>query len=100
MNAIVLPHVVRFNADAVPYAMSAIADAMDAGARTRDVQAAARFTAALLESLPVPKRLRDVGVKAEVLDSIAADAAVNPTVRANPKPASEADIRELLRIAW
>ena len=100
LNAIVLPHVMRFNADAVPDAMSAIADAMDAGARTRDVQAAARFTAALLESLPVPKRLREVGVKAEALDSIAAEAAVNPTVRANPKPASEADIRALLASAW
>src|SRR5439155_12273809 len=35
VNAILLPHVMTFNADAVPDAMSAIADAMDAGARTR-----------------------------------------------------------------
>jgi maleylacetate reductase len=100
LNAIVLPHVMRFNADAVPDAMSAIADSMDAGARTRDVQAPARFTAALLESLPVPKRLRDVGVKEAMLDSFAAEAAANPTVRANPKPASEAEIRQLLGSAW
>lgn len=100
LNAIMLPHVMRFNADAVPDAMSAIAEAMDAGARTRDVQAAARFTAALLESLPVPKRLRDAGVPAEILETVAAEAAENATVRANPKAASAADIRELLASAW
>ena len=100
LNAIVLPHVMRFNAEAVPDAMSAIADAMDAGARTRDVQAAARFTAALLESLPVPKRLREAGVPAEILDAVAADAATNATVKANPRPVSDREILELLRGAW
>jgi alcohol dehydrogenase class IV len=100
LNAIVLPHVMRFNAEAVPDAMSAIADAMDAGARTRDVQAAARFTAALLESLPVPKRLREAGVPTEILDAVAADAATNATVKANPRPVSDREILELLRGAW
>ena len=100
LNAILLPHVMRFNAEAVPDAMSAIADAMDAGARTRDVQAAARFTAALLESLPVPKRLREAGVPAEILDAVAADAATNATVKANPRPVSDREILELLRGAW
>ena len=100
LNAIVLPHVMRFNADAVPRAMDAIAEAMEAGARTRDLQAATRFTAALLESLPVPKHLRDAGVSAAVLESVAAEAATNPTVAANPKPVSEAEILELLRAAF
>ena len=100
LNAIVLPHVMRFNAEAVPDAMSAIADAMDAGARTRDVQAAARFTAALLESLPVPKRLREAGVPAEILDAVAADAATNATVKANPRRVSDREILELLHGAW
>ena len=100
LNAIMLPHVMRFNADAVPDAMGAIADAMDAGARTRDVDAPARFTAALLESLPIPKRLRDAGVPAEVLDTVAADAAESSTVRANPKPVTEKEIRKLLLAAY
>ena len=100
LNAIVLPHVMRFNADAVPDAMSAIAGAMDAGARTRDLQAAPRFTAALLESLPVPKRLRDAGVPSDLLEPVAAEAVASATVKANPKPVSEADILPLLREAW
>jgi alcohol dehydrogenase class IV len=48
----------------------------------------------------VPKRLRDAGVQAEVLKSVAAEAAISPTVKANPKPASEEEILELLRAAW
>jgi maleylacetate reductase len=100
LNAIMLPHVMRFNTDAVPDAMSDIAEAMSAGARTRDADAAARETFALLESLPLPARLRDAGVPAEILESAATDAAASPTVKANPKPASEAEILELLRAAW
>ena len=100
LNAIVLPHVMRFNADAVPDAMSAIADAMEAGARTRDFAAAPRAVAALVASLPVPQRLRDAGVSDAVLDSVATEAAANATVQANPKPVTEADLRELLQAAW
>ena len=100
LNAIMLPHVMRFNADAVPDAMGAIAGAMDAGARTRDADAAARATFALLDSLPVPKRLRDTGIRAEVLEPVAREAAASPTVQANPKPVSESDLLELLRGAW
>src|SRR5438552_15142999 len=62
LNAVMLSHVIRFNADAVPDAMAQIADAMGAGARTRDLEAAARFVAAFVESLPVPPRLRDAGL--------------------------------------
>src|SRR3989440_2828559 len=100
LNAIVLPHVMRFNADALPDAMSAIADAMEAGARTRDFAAAPRAVAALVASLPIPQRLRDAGVSDAVLDSVATEAAANATVQANPKPVTEADLRELLRAAW
>jgi maleylacetate reductase len=100
LNAIMLPHVMHFNAEVVPDAMARIAQAMDAGARTRDMDAAARATAALLASLPVPKRLGEAGVPSAVLPVVAADAAASPTVRANPRPASEADILDLLRAAW
>ena len=100
VNAILLPHVMTFNADAVPDAMSAIADAMDAGARTRDIGAAPRAVAALVATLPVPKRLREAGVSEDMLASLAAEAAANQTIKANPKPVSEADLVQLLRSAW
>ena len=100
LNTIMLPHVMQFNADAVPDAMSAIAEAMEAGARTRDFAAAPRGVAALVASLPVPKRLRDAGVPEAILDEVGTEAAGNATVRNNPKPVTDADLRELLHRAW
>src|SRR5438093_3895776 len=100
VNAILLPHVMAFNAEAVPDAMSAIAEAMDAGARTRDIGAAPRAVAALVATFPLPKRLRDAGVAEDLLGSLAAEAAANPTVKANPKPVTEGDLVQLLRSAW
>jgi maleylacetate reductase len=94
LNAIMLPHVMRFNADAVPDAMRAIAMAMNTSS------AAPTAVGALVASLPVPQRLRDAGVPEAVLDSVAAEAAGNSTVQANPKPVGEAQLRALLRAAW
>jgi len=112
LNAIMLPHVMRFNADAVPEAMDAIARNFPpplAGQGRRNFLpplagegrvGAPAATAALVASLPVPQRLRDAGVPEAVLDSVAAEAAGNSTVQANPKPVTEAQIRALLRAAW
>ena len=94
LNAIMLPHVMRFNADAVPDAMAAIAGAI--GTK----QSAPEAVAALVATLPVPHRLRDAGVPEAILDSIAAEAVTNSTVQANPKSVTESDLRELLRAAW
>ena len=115
LNGIMLPHVMRFNADAVPDAMSAIAVAMRVDARQalpqrgREMDAylkqerppsAPSQAAALVATLPVPHRLRDAGVPEAVLDSVAAEAATNSTVQANPKPVTEAALRKLLQAAW
>ncbi len=100
LNTIMLPHVMRFNADAVPDAMSAIArNFPPPGGGERRV-GAAEAVAALVATLPVPHRLRDAGVPESVLESVAVEAATNSTVQANPKPVTEADLRELLRMAW
>jgi maleylacetate reductase len=111
LNAIMLPHVMRFNADAVPDAMSAIAHVMaptppspasggGEEARQGRETSAAEAVAALVATLPVPQRLRDAGVPEAVLSSVAAEAASNSTVQANPKRVTEADLVGLLRSAW
>ena len=46
------------------------------------------------------ERLRDFGVPEEELDEVAAAAAVRAGALANPRPASPAEIAELLRSAW
>jgi len=100
LNAITLSHVVRFNADAVPDVMNAIARNFPPPLAGEGGVGAADATAALVASLPVPQRLRDAGVPKAVLDSVAAEAAGNSTVQANPKPVTEADLVGLLRAAW
>jgi len=100
LNTIMLPHVMRFNADAVPDAMTAIVSNFPRPLAREGRVGAAEAVAALVASLPVPQRLRDAGVPEAVLDSVAAEAASNSTVQANPKPISKAGMRELLRAAW
>jgi maleylacetate reductase len=100
LNAVMLPHVMRFNAGAVPDAMDAIARNFPPPHAGEGRVVAATAVAALVATLPVAHRLRDAGVQEAVLDSVAVEAAGNSTVQANPKPVTEADLRELLRAAW
>jgi maleylacetate reductase len=100
LNTIMLPHVMRFNADAVADAMSAIARNFPPPTAGEGRVGAVGAVAALVASLPVPQRLRDAGVPETVLDAVAAEAAGSTTIKANPKPVTEADLRELLRKAW
>jgi maleylacetate reductase len=92
LNAICLPPALRFNAPAVPDAIAKLADAMvveDPIARTEELARLAGFT-----------RLRDLGVPEEELDEIAELAAGRPGTKANPRPASPAEIAGLLRSVW
>ena len=104
LNAIMLPHVMQFNAEAVPDAMSVIAAAMTPHPNPPQ-QGGREFSApegvaALVASLPVPKRLRDAGVPEAILDEVGTEAAGNASVRNNPRPLTDADLRELLHKAW
>ena len=100
LNSIMLPRVMRFNADAVPDVMNAIARNFPPPLAGEGIVGAVGATAALVATLPVPQRLRDAGVPEGVLGSVAAEAAGNSAVRANPKPVTEADLVGLLRSAW
>ncbi len=100
LNAIMLPHVMRYNADAVPEAMITIARNFPPALVSAGWAGAAQAVAALVSTLPVPHRLRDAGVPEAVLNSVAAEAATNSTVQANPKPVTEADLKKLLQAAW
>jgi maleylacetate reductase len=83
-NALCLPPAMRFNTPVVPWAMTAVPVE-----RVVELGRLAGF-----------ERLRDLGVPAEELDQVAAAAAGRPGARANPRPASAADIEELYRSVW
>ncbi len=104
-NALVLPHVIRFNlpaADAV-YAEIA-ADAFPHLAGTPADGRAAAFAEALAGLAPacaLPARLRDVGIPEDALPAMAADAMKQTRLLVNnPRPLAEADALAIYRQAW
>jgi maleylacetate reductase len=93
-NAIILPHAVRFNADAVPEEVRALGESFG---RPED---AAGAVADLLVRVGLPARLSEVGVSEEDLDAVARLSQGNRNVANNPRPVTEADARELLQAAF
>ena len=92
MNALTLPPALRFNQQCAPEAVVRFAEAIG----TEDAAAGAEELAALGEF----GRLRDFGVPEEDLPSLAEAAAGRAGNQANPKPATPAEIEELLRSIW
>jgi maleylacetate reductase len=92
LNAVLLPHTVRFVAPAVPDEMRRVARALGAD----DDAAGALWM--LARRLGAPSRLAELGVPAGELDRIAEAAAAR--VSPQPRPASAADLRDLLAAAW
>lgn len=90
-HTIVLPHVLQFNAPAIPDAMARLGRAMN----TDDP---VRVLVELERSLQVPMALRDLGMPEEGIGRAVAQAAANPY--SNPRPVDAASLTELIERAW
>ncbi len=104
-NSIILPHAIRFNLDAIAPLLAPAAEAMDialAGRSDEDaVKEAAQRISDLVESMHLPQRLRDAGVREADLPHLAQLAFESRTVQSNPKPITDAaQVEEILRAAW
>ena len=104
-NAILLPHTMRYNAEACADRLALIAEAMgiDASGMSDEeaAQAAADAVENLRRSLGLPDRLRDVGVPEEGLELIASATLHDRALATNPRPVSDAGpIMTVLRQAW
>jgi alcohol dehydrogenase class IV len=103
VNAIVLPHVLRFNAEAAAAGMVDVAAALDvqrSGAQA-DSQRVIEKVSSLFSDLGVPRRLRDVNVPREALPDIAAHAMGDWFLRGNPRPVrGAAELQQILEEAW
>jgi alcohol dehydrogenase len=94
-NALVLPHVLRFNADAAAHLYAELADVVVPGV-TGSIESK---TMALIERLEqmiaataIPARLRDVGIARDGLERMASDAMLQTRLLVNnPRPVSEED---------
>jgi maleylacetate reductase len=113
-NSIILPHAMRFNADAIvppppaePWgvqAAMALGLVLAAGgwaATESAANAAADLVDQLIHDLGLPQRLRDVRVREADLPRLARLAFESRTVQNNPKPVGSPEaIEALLRAAW
>jgi alcohol dehydrogenase len=98
--ALLLPHVVRWNA---PAAAAAYADLLEHAGREPGPEPAAALAdrlEALAEVGGLPRRLRDAGVRRDDLALLAGDAATQWTGHFNPRPFDAAAARELYERAW
>jgi alcohol dehydrogenase len=98
VNALVLPTVLRFNADV---AGKGIAKACAALGRDGGVEALIASLDALFATLPIPRRLRDAGVPRDALPGLAELAMEDWFLRGNPRPVTRADeLETVLARVW
>lgn len=100
VNAIVLPHTMRFNAPATADTTGRIADALwrrgdGPGASAADL------VEALLSRQPIAHRLRDIGIAQTDLDAIAQAAMGDFFISRGPRPVKSGDeVRGILDASW
>jgi maleylacetate reductase len=95
-SCVMLPHVLRFNEPVNAERQKWVSEALG-----RPNQAAGDAVAALIASLGLPATLRDVGVKIEQLDEIAAGSMHDRWVHTNPRKIDGPPaVRALLDAAW
>lgn len=105
VNAIVLPHTIRFNAPATAGAATRIAESLQVAPTDGTVQAGPAFAAQCLESLferlDLPRRLRDIGIAQGDLAPIAEAAMADWFIgRAPRRVQGRAELLTLLEGAW
>tara|TARA_B100000767_G_scaffold115205_1_gene109907 strand:+ start:625 stop:1776 length:1152 start_codon:yes stop_codon:yes gene_type:complete len=104
-NALVLPHVLRFNAEVAPQAYADLLPHVFPEVSAEGVDdAAMKFVegmAALSRACGLQQNLRDMGVKKEALPMLASDA-MNQTrlLVNNPRPVDEAAALKIYEAAW
>lgn len=97
VNAVVLPHTMRFNAPATQETTPQIAEALQGGRPGK----AADAVASLLGTLPIPHRLRDIGIGEADLDAIAQAAMGDFFISRSPRRVQGVqDVRAILAAAW
>ena len=103
-NAILLPHVMRFNAEATGEKYRDIARAMgvrvEALSLTAARLAAVEAVCQLNRDVGIPGHLREVGVRKEDIPALAQAALADVCTGGNPREASLADIVGLYQAAW
>ena len=103
-NALVLPHVLRFNAEAAAAHYAALADALLPGLNGDDAHKTSAFIAhleALIAATALPMRLRDHGIPETALPQLADDAMLQTRLLGNnPRDVTRADALAIYQRAF
>ncbi len=101
LNAILLPHAIRFNRPAAEDRLTAIAYALGVGRGGDAVGHLLVLVDLLLGHLPLPRKLRDVnGLRHDQIGHYAVLAMQDHCRLTNPRPCSRGDMEEILDRAW
>jgi alcohol dehydrogenase class IV len=104
LNAILMPHVMRFNAEthAERYVDVARALGVDTAAVTPDAaaEAAIERVEALTRALAIPSGLHVLGVDVADFDRFAVNALRDAYITSNPRPVTEDDVRDICIAAY
>jgi maleylacetate reductase len=94
LNAVLLPHVLRYTAAAVPTEMNRIGQALGSP------EAPWQVIEHLVQRLQLPTRLEEAGVRPEIIEQAAQLAVSNWNVRNNPRRFTQDDVKDLLYEAY
>jgi alcohol dehydrogenase class IV len=104
LNAIMLPHVMEFNAAVATGRLADVAGAMGlrSGLMTphEAADAAIQTVRGFAGKAGLPSTLREIGVECSQLDRVARGALRDAYIVTNPRPVGEADVRAICQAAW
>lgn len=103
INGVLLPHVIRFNAEADPAPYAMIASCLDIADNRAPAEEAALMLADRIQRLAaqvgVPRGLSELGVSDDDVPRLAATALRDACMSTNPRPADEKQMQALFRAA-
>jgi alcohol dehydrogenase class IV len=101
LNAILLPHALRFNREAALARLSDIAAQLGLGRSGEGPGHLITLIELVLSRLPLPQRLGAIdGLRRDQISEYARLALLDHCHRTNPRPCSQGDMEELLERAW
>jgi alcohol dehydrogenase class IV len=104
LNAIMLPHVMEFNAAVAADRLADVARALGVetgcASPSQAADAAIEQVRALREKAGLPASLRDLGIAQSQIGEFAANALRDAYIVTNPRPVAEEDARAICLAAW
>ncbi len=101
LNAILLPHALRFNRDAALPRLAELASRLGLGRGGEGPAHLITLTELVLARLPLPRKLRNVeGLRHDRISEYARLAMLDHCHHTNPRPCTQPDLEQLLERAW